>query len=81
MAGCRHIIQAINCLRALVWGLSAGLCQVMAGARDPTPGVTWESIAALEDAKRLLNEAVVLPLLIPPPPELAPFFFRPLPSR
>eukprot|EP00668_Euglena_longa_P015349 GGOE01019423.1.p1 GENE.GGOE01019423.1~~GGOE01019423.1.p1 ORF type:complete len:645 (-),score=163.91 GGOE01019423.1:350-2284(-) len=32
---------------------------------NTSPGVTWESIAALEDAKRLLNEAVVLPLLIP----------------
>eukprot|EP00667_Euglena_gracilis_P004577 EG_transcript_4602 len=32
---------------------------------NTSPGVTWESIAALDDAKRLLNEAVVLPLLIP----------------
>jgi katanin p60 ATPase-containing subunit A1 len=32
---------------------------------NTSPGVTWESIAALDDAKRLLNEAVILPLLIP----------------
>eukprot|EP00669_Euglena_mutabilis_P005764 TRINITY_DN1734_c0_g1_i1.p1 TRINITY_DN1734_c0_g1~~TRINITY_DN1734_c0_g1_i1.p1 ORF type:complete len:355 (-),score=129.08 TRINITY_DN1734_c0_g1_i1:406-1470(-) len=32
---------------------------------NSSPGVTWDSIAALEDAKRLLNEAVVLPLLLP----------------
>ncbi|EFC47973.1 katanin p60 subunit [Naegleria gruberi] len=29
------------------------------------PNVTWESIAELHDAKRLLKEAVVLPLLMP----------------
>lgn len=28
-------------------------------------GVTFDSIAALDDAKRLVSEAVVLPLLIP----------------
>jgi katanin p60 ATPase-containing subunit A1 len=27
--------------------------------------VTWESIAKLDEAKRLLKEAVVLPLLMP----------------
>jgi katanin p60 ATPase-containing subunit A1 len=29
------------------------------------PNVTWESIAGLRDAKRLLEEAVILPLIIP----------------
>jgi SpoVK/Ycf46/Vps4 family AAA+-type ATPase len=32
---------------------------------DRSPGVAWEDVAGLEDAKRLLNEAVVLPVLVP----------------
>jgi spastin len=32
---------------------------------DRSPGVTWEQIAGLEDAKRTLQEAVVLPNLRP----------------
>lgn len=32
---------------------------------ETSPDVSWESIGGLADAKRLLNEAVVLPLLIP----------------
>lgn len=32
---------------------------------DRNLGVTFEDIAALEDAKRLLNEAVMLPLILP----------------
>ena len=32
---------------------------------DMNPNVQWEDIAALQEAKRLLNEAVVLPLIIP----------------
>lgn len=32
---------------------------------DGSPNVKWTDIASLEDAKRLLNEAVVLPMLIP----------------
>ena len=32
---------------------------------ESAPQVSWESIGGLEPAKRLLNEAVVLPLLIP----------------
>ena len=32
---------------------------------DASPQVSWESIGGLTEAKRLLNEAVVLPLLIP----------------
>jgi hypothetical protein len=32
---------------------------------DASPQVSWEAIGGLEDAKRLLNEAVVLPLLVP----------------
>jgi hypothetical protein len=30
-----------------------------------SPGVAWEDVASLGDAKRLLNEAVALPLLLP----------------
>ena len=29
------------------------------------PNVKWEDIAGLEDAKRLLNEAVIVPMMIP----------------
>ncbi|CAJ1363118.1 unnamed protein product, partial [Effrenium voratum] len=32
---------------------------------DRCPSVTWESIAGLEQAKSLLEEAVVLPLVMP----------------
>ena len=32
---------------------------------EQSPNVAWDSIGGLADAKRLLNEAVVLPLLIP----------------
>ena len=32
---------------------------------DRSPGVQWEDIASLNDAKRLLNEAVILPQLMP----------------
>jgi len=32
---------------------------------EQNPNVAWDSIGGLADAKRLLNEAVVLPLLIP----------------
>eukprot|EP01059_Diplonema_ambulator_P031361 TRINITY_DN5723_c0_g1_i2.p1 TRINITY_DN5723_c0_g1~~TRINITY_DN5723_c0_g1_i2.p1 ORF type:complete len:681 (+),score=172.80 TRINITY_DN5723_c0_g1_i2:35-2077(+) len=32
---------------------------------DTNPNVQWEDIAALSEAKRLLNEAVVLPMIIP----------------
>eukprot|EP01064_Diplonema_japonicum_P027634 TRINITY_DN402_c1_g1_i1.p1 TRINITY_DN402_c1_g1~~TRINITY_DN402_c1_g1_i1.p1 ORF type:complete len:182 (+),score=55.73 TRINITY_DN402_c1_g1_i1:65-547(+) len=32
---------------------------------DKNPNVQWEDIAALSEAKRLLNEAVVLPMIIP----------------
>jgi katanin p60 ATPase-containing subunit A1 len=32
---------------------------------DHSPGVKWDMIAGLRDAKRLLEEAVVLPLLMP----------------
>ncbi|KAH7859285.1 hypothetical protein Vadar_034127 [Vaccinium darrowii] len=32
---------------------------------DSTPGVTWDDVAGLTEAKRLLEEAVVLPLLMP----------------
>ena len=32
---------------------------------DASPGVKWDMIAGLTDAKRLLEEAVVLPILMP----------------
>ncbi|CUG91349.1 katanin, putative, partial [Bodo saltans] len=32
---------------------------------DASPNVAWEDISGMGDAKRLLNEAVVLPLLVP----------------
>ncbi|KAL5574636.1 hypothetical protein UlMin_016335 [Ulmus minor] len=32
---------------------------------ETTPGVRWEDVAGLTEAKRLLEEAVVLPLLLP----------------
>ena len=32
---------------------------------DHTPNVQWEDIASLSEAKRLLNEAIVLPMIIP----------------
>ncbi len=32
---------------------------------ESTPSVRWDDIADLSDAKRLINEAVVLPLLMP----------------
>jgi katanin p60 ATPase-containing subunit A1 len=32
---------------------------------DKNPGVKWDDIAELKDAKRLLEEAIVLPLLMP----------------
>ena len=32
---------------------------------DRTPNVQWEDVAGLIDAKRLLNEAVILPALVP----------------
>ena len=32
---------------------------------DVNPNVSWDDIASLSEAKRLLNEAVVLPMLIP----------------
>ncbi|KAG9150978.1 hypothetical protein Leryth_003091 [Lithospermum erythrorhizon] len=32
---------------------------------DSTPGVRWDDVAGLSEAKRLLEEAVVLPLLMP----------------
>ena len=32
---------------------------------DRSPGVQWEDVAGVPDAKTLLNEAVVLPLLVP----------------
>lgn len=32
---------------------------------DSTPGVRWEDVAGLTEAKRLLEEAVVLPLWMP----------------
>ena len=32
---------------------------------ESSPNVAWDSVGGCEDAKRLLNEAVVLPLLIP----------------
>ena len=32
---------------------------------DSTPGVHWDDVAGLSEAKRLLEEAVVLPLWMP----------------
>ena len=32
---------------------------------EGTPNVHWDDIAGLEEAKRVLEEAVVLPLLMP----------------
>lgn len=47
-------------------GGDAGLVrQVEADILDVDLGVSFDDIAALDTAKRLLNEAVVLPLLVP----------------
>lgn len=32
---------------------------------DTNPNVSWDDVASLNEAKRLLHEAVVLPMLIP----------------
>lgn len=32
---------------------------------DSSPGVRWDEIAGLQDAKRVLQEATVLPLIMP----------------
>lgn len=32
---------------------------------ENSPGVTWDDVAGLREAKRLLEEAVVLPLWMP----------------
>lgn len=32
---------------------------------DSSPGVSWDDIAGLTDAKRVLQEATVLPLIVP----------------
>lgn len=32
---------------------------------DSSPGVRWDEIAGLHDAKRVLQEATVLPLIMP----------------
>uniref|UniRef100_A0A7S1L1V4 AAA+ ATPase domain-containing protein n=1 Tax=Neobodo designis TaxID=312471 RepID=A0A7S1L1V4_NEODS len=39
--------------------------QVERDLLDTSPGVQWEDVAGNGDAKRLLNEAVILPLLVP----------------
>ena len=51
--------------------VSFSCCQSLTasvGGRDlhiSSPGVAWDDIAGLEDAKRVLQENVILPLLMP----------------
>ncbi len=40
-------------------------CWIFRDVVDKSPGVRWDDIAGLEEAKRLLQENVVLPLYMP----------------
>ncbi|CAN0406825.1 unnamed protein product, partial [Discosporangium mesarthrocarpum] len=50
-------------------GAGAGLTdfeeKIMEEMLDSSPGVTWDGIAGLEQAKQTLQEAVILPTLRP----------------
>lgn len=63
-SSCR--VDPMERLKTLPPGVDPALAEViLAEVLDNSPGVDWADIAGLPDAKRLLKEAVLLPLLVP----------------
>lgn len=61
------LIASIDCLTVLGPECSDDRlrCVWSSDLLIPSPGVAWTDIAGLEEAKRLLQENVILPLLMP----------------